>query len=388
MPDARGRLLPCFPRSSLSSASGRRLVGERSCGHPEQGAAWAASPGASARHRCGHGWDQHGAEAEPSAGRGRGSRRSGGHGQQQAGGAGGEAAEERGHGQDPPALASPAALPSFIRCHFSAYQLCCPEPQREPSPKPQISARQRLKAPEIKSARARGQAWGIAPQDRGVQGWEPVAGCARGTPAGAPHRCAFPRRHLRQRERPRWGRRCQRGRRAAGERLTLTAKGHFAPGSVGDGGSTAPPARLVPSPFHTRRFELLSPFQVMPKPRRRPWPGAVLGHPSCCGSPSSCSSARAVSGVRPVPQACAPRARPACPDRPWPRHTGAAAGGWERRWRGGRWQDGAWRVPGLPNARLFLSSGWGARLREEALVPLSCLGTEDGDGFVTAMPWM
>lgn len=156
-----------------------------------------------------------------------------------------------------------------------------------------------------------------------------------------------------------WGRRCQRRRRAAGERLPLMAKGHFAPGSVGDSGSMALPARLVPSPFLICRDELLSPFQVMPKPRRRPWPGTVPGHPSCCGSPCSCSSTRAVSGVHPAPQPCAPHcpcapsARPSCPDRPWPQHAGAAAGGWERRRRHGwHWQDGAWRVPaGLPNAR-------------------------------------
>uniref|UniRef100_A0A8D2MWD8 Ig-like domain-containing protein n=1 Tax=Zonotrichia albicollis TaxID=44394 RepID=A0A8D2MWD8_ZONAL len=33
----------------------------------------------------------------------------------------------------------------------------------------------------------------------------------------------------------------------------------------------------------------------MPKPRRRPWPGAVLGHPSCGSSPCSCCSTWAVS---------------------------------------------------------------------------------------------
>lgn len=99
-----------------------------------------------------------------------------------------------------------------------------------------------------------------------------------------------------------------------GERLPLTAKGHFAPGNIGDGGNTAPPARLIPSPFPTP----LSLLQVMPKPRWRPWPGTVPGHPSCCSSPCSCSCARVVSGVCPVPQLhtrCHPRAPLACPQR-------------------------------------------------------------------------
>uniref|UniRef100_A0A8D0EIM0 Fibronectin type-III domain-containing protein n=1 Tax=Strix occidentalis caurina TaxID=311401 RepID=A0A8D0EIM0_STROC len=56
----------------------------------------------------------------------------------------------------------------------------------------------------------------------------------------------------------------------------------------------------------------------MPKPQSRPWPGAVPGHPSCCGSPCSCSSAQGVSGACPIPQPRVPRRLPApsaCPSR-------------------------------------------------------------------------
>lgn len=135
-----------------------------------------------------------------------------------------------------------------------------------------------------------------------------------------------------------------------GERLPLTAKGHFAPGNIGDGGNTAPPARLIPSPFPTP----LSLLQVMPKPRWRPCPGTVPGHPSCCSSPCSCSCARVVSGVCPVPQlhTRCHRAPLACPQRRGTpglcRHHGA-----------GRMGPGASWQAALPNAQLFLPSGWG-----------------------------
>lgn len=116
------------------------------------------------------------------------------------------------------------------------------------------------------------------------------------------------------------------------EGLTLTAKGHSAPGSAGDNGArllqpTSPPAPADP------QEKPLSPFQVMPKPRRRPWPGAVLGHPSCCSSPCSCSSTWAVSAVHPVLS------------HSHPQHPEPIRGRQERRQHGRHGQDGAWHVP-------------------------------------------
>lgn len=175
----------------------------RSCGHPELGTVWAAPPGprtclGPTRGRgCG--------QRRP--GRGRGSHRSQGRSQQQAGDAA-DGGSRGGRGQDPAAPASPALLLSVTHFPLPAYRP--PPPQSSPALKPQISARQRLEIVEIKSARICGRA----------QGAVPGMACGAGTVTAVwrDPRCGvsplrFPRRQLRQR-----GRRAGGGgvRRAAG----------------------------------------------------------------------------------------------------------------------------------------------------------------------------
>lgn len=141
------------------------------------------------------------------------------------------------------------------------------------------------------------------------------------------------------------------------EGLTLTAKGHSAPGSAGDHGArllqpTEPPALADP------QDKPLSPFQVMPKPRRRPWPGAVWGHLSCCSSPCSCSCTRAVSAVPPVPSHghSIPCAHRGCPG-PWGSRNGGSTAGTGRM--------GPGMCLWLAQRSALPLQGWGARLRGE-----------------------
>lgn len=210
-----------------------------------------------------------------------------------------------------------------------------PSPSLSPSAalKPQISARQRLERAEIRSGRACGRAQGaVAGMGSGVR-------CGGTRAPGSLHCPSHAGGSGGAGAEP--GAEVSEGLR---EGLTLTAKGHSAPGRAGDNGArllqpTSSPALADP------QEKPLSPLQVMPKPRRRPWPGAVLGHPSCCSSPCSCSSSWAVSAVHPVLSH---------PQHPEPSRLAGA--GRNSRARAG-W--GLARAGDLPNARLFLSTDGG-----------------------------
>lgn len=163
----------------------------RSWEHPEMGSLWEASPGAGAQHHQGHSQDQCGAGAEAAAAPAPGTIPS----------STGEGAQS-----GPCSSGQPCSFISLFQFISSA-----PQTRLSPSLQPQISARQRLKIPEIKSARLRPHTGCCSP------GWG-----ARCRELAVPEGSRWSSSPLRLSKHRAQGQRCQRCTRA------LTARAHFA----------------------------------------------------------------------------------------------------------------------------------------------------------------